>query len=455
MYNSKMRDKKGVALIGVIFALLFFAVLGWTLVVMQSTDFEANVRSLQSERALHLAETGGQWALGQLSLSFGCDAITAATFPHNFKYGQYSCTCDDSVENEIAIVSTGYVPSQADYRAKRCVKVVVTQAGFGRAMTVKNLFSWYSMHAGSEVEGDITAGHWNGDNISPYDVLGSDYGPGVPDGTGARELGVENLPRIKMSYLKAKAQGWGRYKNYSAQAWATGSGGTSLRVATDLFNASMVGEAVRVVGDSVYQWPNEDSWAVIAGYVNPREITVELKPSVGLNNISVWNNKFVRAAKRFNGNNNNQQVWYIEGSDIIIDVRSTAEDGNDSSANFNTTSLVAEGDFLISGSKSLSMLAYVDASAHETFANIATENGNIYSLFTPEGSTETQKKDRRDFDGLVYTRTGSIFFNYLEGAALMGYNVTVDGLVDLEYEGKYVDSDAFMAGFSKITWEEQ
>lgn len=450
-----MKSSKGVALIVVIFAMLLFAVLGWTVAVMQSGDFETNLRSLQSERALDLAETGAQWALGQLSLSFGCSAITGAAFPHTFKYGQYSCTCDDSVENEITIVSTGYVPSQASYRAMRSVKVVITQAGFGRAMTVKNLFTWYAMHSGSQVEGDIIAGHWNGDNTSPYDVLDFDYGPGIPPGAGQRELGVENLPKINMNYLKTKAQGWGRYKNYSAQAWASGSSASSLRVATDLFDSSMIGEAVRVVGDSVYQWPNEDSWAVISGYVNQREVTVDFKPSIGLNNISVWNNKFVRVAKRFNGSNNNQQLWYIEGSDIIVDVRSAAEDGNDNNASFNTTSLVAEGDFLISGSKKIAMLAYVDTSAHETFPNIATENGNIYSLFTPEGSTETQKKDRRDFDGLVYTRTGNILFNYLEGAALMGYNVTVDGLVDLEYEGRYVDSAAFMAGFSKITWQEE
>ncbi len=450
-----LNNEKGIALVVVIFAILFFAVLGWTLAVMQSTDFEANVRSFQSERALDLAESGAQWALGQLSQSFGCSVITAATFPHTFKYGQYSCTCDDSVANEITIVSTGYVPTRANYRAMRSVKVVVTQAAFGSAMVVKNLFDWHAIHSGSQTDGDVIAGHYNGDNVFPYDVLGFDYGPNVPPGSGKRELGAENLPKIKMSYLKAKAQGWSRYKNYSAQALAIGSSASSLRVATDLFGASMVGDAVRVVGDSVYLWPNEDSWAVITAYVNSREVTVALKPGAGLSNINVWNNKIVRVAKRFNGNINNEQLWYIEGSDIIIDVRSAAEDGNDINASFNTTSLVAEGDFLISGSKKIGMLAYVDTSAHETFPNIATENGNIYSLFTPEGATEAQKKNRRDFDGLVYTRTGNIIFNYIEGAALMGYNVTLDGEVDLQYVGKYVDSNAFAGGFSKITWQEE
>lgn len=450
-----MRKEKGVALIIVIFAMLLFAVLGWTVSVMQSTDFEVNQRNLQSQRALDLAEAGAQWGLRQIAQVFDCNAISGATYPHTFKYGQYSCTCDDSVENEITIISTGYSPSQANFLAKRIVKVVATQAAFGRAMTVKNLFTWYPMHSGSTVEGDVIAGQWDGDNIFPYDVLGSDYGPNIPPGTGERELGSEDLPKINMNYLKTKAIGWGRYRNYSTQALVSGAGSDTLRVAADLFGPSMVGEAVRVVGDASYPWPNENAWVQITGYTDPREVTIQLKPSVGLNNIGVWDGKAVRVAKRFNGSINNEQVWYIEGSDAIIDVRSTAQDGNDNNAIFNTTSVVAEGDILVSGSKKLSMLAYVDTSAHETFPNISTENGSIYSTFTPEGATETQKKDRRDFDGLVYTRTGNVYFNYLEGAALMGYNVTVDGLVDLKYVGKYVDSAAFMAGFSKITWQEQ
>ena len=36
---KKIRNKKGVALIIVVFAMMVFAVLGWTLAVMLSTDF--------------------------------------------------------------------------------------------------------------------------------------------------------------------------------------------------------------------------------------------------------------------------------------------------------------------------------------------------------------------------------------------------------------------------------
>lgn len=450
-----MRKQRGVVLIIVIFALMVFAVLSWTLSVLQSNDFEVNVSSLQSERALDLAEVGAQWAVRQVWQGTGCTAITSATYPHTFKYGQYECTCDDSVLNQVTVVSTGYVPSKSNYRAKRTVKVTITQAGFGRVVTAKNLFSWYAAHSGSEVEGDIGAAYFNGDNVFPYNALGVDYGPGVPAGSGTRELTTEDLPVINMNYLKTKAQGWGRYKNYSTVAWTSGSSGSNLRVATDLFNNTMVGEAVRVVGDAVYQWPYENSWAVITGYVNSREVTVQLKPSAGLDNINAWDSKFVRVAKRFSGSINNEELWYIEGSDIIIDVRNTAQDGNNASAIFNHTSAVAEGDILISGSKGLSMLAFVDGSAHETYPNIATKTGNIYSTFTPEGSTESQKKNNRDFDGLVYTKTGTINFNYVEGAALIGYNIILDGLVELEYEGKYIDSDAFVGGISKINWEEQ
>ncbi len=174
-----------------------------------------------------------------------------------------------------------------------------------------------------------------------------------------------------------------------------------------------------------------------------------------MNDISNWNSKFVRVAKRFNGNINNQKLWYIEGSDIIVDVRNAAQGGPDIQASLNHTSLIAEKDILISGSKGLSMLTYVDTSSNETFPNIATQTGNIYSNFTPEGSTESQKSSNRSFDGLIYTNTGNISFNYANGIAMMGYNVTLDGLIKLEYEGRYIDTGGFGGTLSKVTWQEQ
>ena len=62
-----MLNKKGISLIILVFAMMVLAVLGWSLAVLQSGDFEVSVRQNDSEQALYLAESGINWALEQLS----------------------------------------------------------------------------------------------------------------------------------------------------------------------------------------------------------------------------------------------------------------------------------------------------------------------------------------------------------------------------------------------------
>ena len=62
-------QRKSVTLIIIIFLLLILAVLSTSLVMMQSGDFELNVRNWESEQALYLAESGVEWALKELSVN--------------------------------------------------------------------------------------------------------------------------------------------------------------------------------------------------------------------------------------------------------------------------------------------------------------------------------------------------------------------------------------------------
>ena len=57
------RFDKGFALILIIFIMMVFGVLGWTLAVMQAGNFESSLRNLQSRQALYLAEAGAKWGL--------------------------------------------------------------------------------------------------------------------------------------------------------------------------------------------------------------------------------------------------------------------------------------------------------------------------------------------------------------------------------------------------------
>jgi len=71
-------NNKAAALIIVIFAMLVFSILGWALLNLESGDFEINLRTLNSEQALNIAEAGAQWAQNQLSRNFNCTNITNA-----------------------------------------------------------------------------------------------------------------------------------------------------------------------------------------------------------------------------------------------------------------------------------------------------------------------------------------------------------------------------------------
>lgn len=148
--------EKGLALILVIFAMMLFAVLGWTLAVMQSGDFEVSMRDLDSERALYLAESGGQWALNKLNQD-GTFRTTSTL--HNLSTGQYNVVISDGQQGtadagKVLVVSTGYVPTQANPRAMRVVKMAVTSGGVDKALYARYLFDWSGARGNISVNGD-------------------------------------------------------------------------------------------------------------------------------------------------------------------------------------------------------------------------------------------------------------------------------------------------------------
>lgn len=131
---SKFTDKNGVALVIVVFAMMVFGVLIWTQTSMQSSDFEVNLRNLDSERALYLAESGVQWAASRLKQDIGWRTDSNHGYPsgyaqHNITPGQYNVICRDpqGLENGSAVIeSTGYVPIQNQYRGSRVAKLIIT-----------------------------------------------------------------------------------------------------------------------------------------------------------------------------------------------------------------------------------------------------------------------------------------------------------------------------------------
>lgn len=133
------KNTEGIALVTVVFAMMLFAVLIWAQAAMQSSDFEVNLRNLESEKALYLAESGAQWAASQLKQDFGWRTDSDHGYPsgyaqHNITPGQYRAICRNPQGSETGsavIESTGYVPIQDQYRGSRVAKLIITlSAGF-------------------------------------------------------------------------------------------------------------------------------------------------------------------------------------------------------------------------------------------------------------------------------------------------------------------------------------
>jgi len=239
-----IKDAKGVALIIVIFAMMLFAVLGWTLANLQSGDFEINLRNLDSERALGLAEAGTQWAVNQLSADScwrtdgDCNSADAdcndnndwLNTPHSLGPGEYNICCrnpsaaESSLGYTAAIEARGYVPNQANYRGRREIKLLVNIGSFTKVLQAKDLFDWSAMHSGSRINGDIQALYYNGDGDTNYNEPNIDYEEGSsplpPDGTGdERTIASLPYPTIDMAYFETQA-GTASYSPAGPNTWA-------------------------------------------------------------------------------------------------------------------------------------------------------------------------------------------------------------------------------------------
>ena len=202
--DATHRANKGISLIIAVFAIMLFSVLGWTLVRLQSTDFESNVSTgnLNSERALNLAEAGAEWTLQRLSLNGGFRTDATNGYPlgyaqHGISPGQYRVSCLDGTGADLGLViitSSGYVPSASSYNTTRQVRLKIQVGSLTNALQTQvpdpddqsvGLFDWSKSNNQPPVaplhtvgiEGAIFAGHYNGDGDGTPDELNNDYKP--------------------------------------------------------------------------------------------------------------------------------------------------------------------------------------------------------------------------------------------------------------------------------------
>lgn len=555
--RRKTHDAKGAALIIVIFAMLVFAILGWTLVNLQSGSFLSNLSTLDSERAFNLAEAGQEWAIQQLVLNeawrtqdTGADAD--CNDPGDWENyilspGEYRVCCRNATISEqlignIVIESQGYIPSVAKPRSIRQTKLILDIGSFDKVLIAKNLFDWSAIHAGSTMDGNIQALNYEGDGDSNPNEEGIDYRSGaspLPPGTGKNTLRIiasTPFPAIDMAYYEAQAKTpsykplnedniWapaltatitnilfeggktkidiapafpGDATQWVAQAIRNISGGSwqdGTWAVIDAVNASgntltldrvvswKLGERITLIpkilsiarAGNIYtidfscdvftppfsKWKNEairnfsrptsnnwpySDWGVITNNPTARQVKVTLDSSVNLDTNPWTIGQWVGIVKRYNGNVNDEMLWYIM-SDALLDLRA-------SNITFKKTALIAEGDIAIKGAGNEKLHFTQKPSA---YPNVGTKNGNVISLDTP-GSTgnDGARRQRRDFDDLVYTENGTLNFNYLDARAAYGNNIIFDGEIKLKYDKKLDRRlTGFVWGLSNAQWQEE
>lgn len=504
---------KGVTLIIVVFAMMLFGVLGWTLARMQAVDFESNLRTFEPENVLNLAEAGAQYALnvlsqnscmrtvaGAINLS-GCtsnnqnmdtdcaDTSDWLTAPHSLSPGQYNVcvrnpcpTCTPAESGDVVIESRGYIPAQSGSRTMRQIKLEVDLGSLTNAVQTQvpsdtdlqqGLFDWSQTITDItpqphtiQIEGNIEAGHYNGDGDATYDEagLGQDYKsqppPILPDDRQNPESETRTFtatyPAIDMLYFyNAATNRWptaGRILNTTVTIIA---GGNRLQASAGFFNAANDPNSVAVKRQNG-SLNNNNDWTIITGVTGGGSIAI-VSP-----NVAAWPDEdsltpgiqvAIKLVKYFYQDGSSER-WYI-GRKII-----TANDNDKadtliylaSDVALTNFSIVTEGDIVIKGPNRIRM----DLSGSVTrYPNLASQNGSIISLDLPNAANETGRRNQRRFEGLIYSQNGLVTFDYLRGALIYGNKVTFNGTIRVDYSSGNISSGGFIFKPATLKWKEE
>jgi hypothetical protein len=223
------RMSRGFVLILVIFVMLVFGILGWTLAVMQAGNLGSSLRSLQDKQALYLAEAGAQWGLSDriksgLTSSSDTDCLDANDWVnHTLPPGQYRVCTRPALAAELAdvvIESVGCVPSVNNCTSNRQIKISAYLGSFDKAVKTSGTFNWNVIdrfdRRSSYVAGDMLCAYYNSDGDGVFNEWGpnSDYYVddkiGMPrtnrETRGARrDIGSGELPSIDMQVYEHDA----------------------------------------------------------------------------------------------------------------------------------------------------------------------------------------------------------------------------------------------------------
>jgi len=286
---------------------------------------------------------------------------------------------------------------------------------------------------------NISRGPWNSETWKEIDHIEPDGVTAVLNGVVSWLKGERVImePRIATSPVFAEV-GHSRTYTYSFSVNGT-------------FNWP-VGQAVRNL--SRRGW-NYTDWGVIDSVSTANNVTtlkVLMDDSVQSQPLPPWQaGDWVGMVRRFTEDDCNRwdsgllfnhNVVYVE-SDVLFDTRP-------GTINTSRTGIVCEGDAVIRGENGLTL-----EKKPLLYPNLATKYGNIYSPDTPSGNNYNQRLSKRNFDDIIFSQYGDIYFNYVDCMAMYGANITLTGVFHMRYDPDLTKLTGYAFGLTGMTWEEE
>ena len=148
--------EKGISLIIAVFSMMVLAVLGLTMAMIISGDFDMNTRDQESEQAFNLADAGIQEAVSRLKTNSTLFDNDAKWLNRKLANGEYNVTRLTNA-TQISVFSSGYVPNQQLRRAMRQVKLIVRSgSGFSLGNAVYSTGN-VDISGNAQVTGNVTS----------------------------------------------------------------------------------------------------------------------------------------------------------------------------------------------------------------------------------------------------------------------------------------------------------
>ncbi len=165
MQETPLRDTRGAVLVITFIMMLVLAGLALAVGVFSQNSLLTGKSQLLDKQAYYIAEAGWQRARQTISAGTWVGSTTGTTYTESFGAGEYSVTITtNSAGDDYTVVSSGYVPSQSAYVARR----QITEDSLGATISNGTNYSLTATATASSASSGHAATSANDNDNSTY-----------------------------------------------------------------------------------------------------------------------------------------------------------------------------------------------------------------------------------------------------------------------------------------------